>query len=102
MTNSPRHRWQLRWRADTGARCCAHDSGLIFDWAPGSTAGAFAHCVGPDGAAWAGTIRGGSDAARAWLAAQLSIRDDQSKRTRMQRITREAGEIFAAALKAGP
>lgn len=97
------HRWHDRWTVSPAGQQTAHDSGLVYDWAPGEDAGppplATLACCDRAGGWWVGQLRGGEAGMRAWLATQPALRDPASQRRRLMRLAREAGEAYAHALR---
>lgn len=101
---SKHYKWQGNWIVDRAARTTTHNSGLVYDWAPGQVGQGIiwalpCNDVDALSTAWAGQVSGGDAALQAWLLLQPALRDPASRRKRIMRLGREASEMFAEALR---
>lgn len=97
---SKHYRWQLNWSVDLAACTATHSTGMVVDFAPGNVTAKDAPpfgtlCRGAGGEPHIGSLRGGEQGARAWLATQPALRDPTSQSNRLARLIREAGEIYS-------
>jgi len=96
------YQWHKRWTVDVETASATHDSGLVVDFTAGlldppPQIGTLAYTT--DGREWTGSLRGGEDAAVAWLKrpAQAALQDQRSIEGRIARLMREAGEVWSKA-----
>lgn len=97
--------WHKRWQVDVVAGSAAHESGLAVKFVPAESVATLPE-IG--GRCWVGTrewlvlLDGGDDALAAWLKQEHArgLRDHASVQSRLARLMREAGELWARA-KAG-